>query len=66
MKFKELYQFIASDTDVHVVRGCCIIKKIKRGTYWEDIDYDIKNSVVKKITAVDFRTIEVTIGKKED
>lgn len=65
MKFEELYFLIAPDTDVNVVRGCCIIKKIKRGTYWEDVDYDIRKCVVKRITADNYRTIEVTIGGKE-
>ena len=65
MKLDELYKFIHPSTDVDVVRGCCIIKKIKRGTYWEDIDYDMRNCLVKSITAVNYRTIEVTIGGKE-
>ena len=66
MKFRELYQHINHDTDVHVVRGCCIVKKIKRGTYWEDVDYNIQHSVVRGITAIDYRTIEVTIGGNDE
>ena len=61
MKFIDLYVRISLDTDVNVVRDGYIIKKIKRGTYWEDVDYDIRISSVEKITAADFRTIEVTI-----
>lgn len=61
MKFIELWPLINFKTDVNVVLGCCIIAKIPHDTYYEDIDWDIRNSEIKSITAVDYRTIEVQI-----
>jgi hypothetical protein len=64
MKFVDLYFLIKADTDVDIVRGCCKLMTIKRGTFYEDVPYNVREAAVKGITAIDYRTIEAQIGGK--
>ncbi len=53
----------ASDHEIHIKCGCCVIEKIE--PYWEMsiAPEDIMNGhkKVKRISAVGYKTIEVTV-----
>jgi len=65
MRFEELYFIIHSDTDVDVVKKGYKTCKICRGTYHEDVPYEIRIAEVDYLTAVDYRTVEVGLKKRE-